>query len=41
MVQKQKKHCLHAEAGASLKNDEVIFYDEATVLLNYIVEFEL
>lgn len=33
-------NCLHAHAGASLKNDEIIFYDEAAVLLNYIVEFE-
>lgn len=32
-------HCLHAHAGTSLKNDEIIFYDENAVLLNYIVEF--
>lgn len=31
--------CLHAHAGAQLYNDEVIFYDEDAVLLNYIVEF--
>jgi len=32
--------CVHAHAGTQLRNDEVIFYDESAVLLNYIVEFE-
>lgn len=31
--------CLHAHAGISLKNDEIVFYSESAVLLNYIVEF--
>ena len=30
--------CLHAHKGY-LKNDEIVFYDENAVLLNYIVEF--
>lgn len=32
-------NCLHAHAGSSLKNDEIIFYDEDSIVLNYIVEF--
>lgn len=31
--------CVHAHAGVALRNDEIIFYDESAVLLNYIVEF--
>lgn len=31
--------CVHAHAGSALLNDEIIFYDEAAMLLNYIVEF--
>ena len=34
------KNCVHAHAGSYLRNDEIIFYDEDAVLLNYIVEFE-
>lgn len=30
---------LHAVKGISLRADEIVFYDEAAVLLNYIVEF--
>ena len=33
------KNCVHAEAGPSLLNDEIVFYNEDAVLLNYIVEF--
>lgn len=33
-------NCLHAHAGTSLRADEIVFYDEAAVLLDYIVEFE-
>lgn len=34
-------NCLHAEpARTGLRNDEIVFYDEASVCLNYIVEFE-
>lgn len=31
--------CLHAHAGTVLRADEIVFYDEAAVLLDYIVEF--
>ena len=33
------KDCVHAHAGTQLKNDEIVFYDEDAVCLNYIVEF--
>ena len=33
------KNCVHAHAGSQLRNDEIIFYDEAAVLLQYVVEF--
>lgn len=33
------KNCIHAHAGVALRNDEIIFYDEDAVCLNYIVEF--
>lgn len=38
------KNCVHARSGlnighTTLRNDEVVFYDEAAMLLNYIVEF--
>lgn len=32
--------CVHAHAGVDLLNDEIIFYNEAAVLLNYIVTFK-
>ena len=35
-----KCDCLHAHAGSSLRNDEIIFYNEEAMLLQYIVEFE-
>ena len=34
------KDCVFAHAGRCLRNDEVVFYDEDAVLLNYLVEFE-
>lgn len=40
MVSDAKANCLHAHKGASLMNDEIIFYDEDAILLNYIVEFK-
>lgn len=40
MVSDAKANCLHAHKGASLMNDEIIFYDENAILLNYIVEFK-
>jgi poly [ADP-ribose] polymerase len=33
------KSCVHAKAGKSLRNDEIVFYDEAQMTINYIVEF--
>lgn len=36
----QGKNCVHAHAGTALKNDEIIFYDEAAMVLKYIVKFE-
>ena len=33
-------NCVHAHAGSQLYNDEIVFYDENAMLLNYIVEFE-
>ena len=37
----ERATCLRRVYGAIIvKNDEIIFYDEAAVLLNYIVEFE-
>ena len=33
------KNCVHAHAGTQLRNDEIVFYDEDAVCLNYIVEF--
>lgn len=33
-------NCVHAHAGPQLYNDEIIFYNEDAILLNYIVEFE-
>lgn len=38
-LKQQNKNCVHAHAGPYLKNDEIIFYDENSVLLNYLVEF--
>lgn len=32
-------NCVHAHAGSQLYNDEIVFYDENAMLLNYIVEF--
>ncbi|MFR5032015.1 MAG: hypothetical protein ACLUCI_11925 [Blautia hansenii] len=40
MVQAAKANCLHAHKGISLQNDEIIFYHEDAMLLNYIVEFK-
>ena len=31
--------CVHAHAGSYLRNDEIIFYNEAAMLLTYLVEF--
>ena len=34
------KNCVHAHAGAQLRNDEIVFYNEDAMLLMYLVEFE-
>ncbi len=39
LVAKNGCNSLHAHAGASLQADEIVLYDEAAVLLSYIVEF--
>lgn len=33
------KDCVHAQAGLYLRNDEIIFYDESAMVLQYLVEF--
>lgn len=33
------RNCIHAHAGSVFRNDEILFYDEASILLQYIVEF--
>jgi poly [ADP-ribose] polymerase len=33
-------NCVHAHAGPSLRNDEIIFYNEDSIVLNYIVKFK-
>lgn len=33
------KNCVHAHAGTQLLNDEIIYYSESAMVLNYIVEF--
>ncbi len=44
-LDRESKNCVHAKAGmtmgfsGTLKNDEIVFYDESALLLNYIVEF--
>ena len=39
-LKNHKKDCVHAEGGScGLRNDEIIFYDEAAMCLRYVVEF--
>ena len=40
MLQSTGNNCVHAHAGQALLNDEIIFYDESAMLLQYIVEFK-
>jgi len=39
-LQRRQKgaHCLHAHAGKSLRNDEIIFYKENQMTIKYLVE---
>ena len=39
-MKKKGCDCLHAHAGISLRNDEIVLYHEAAIVLNYIVEFK-
>jgi len=39
-LQKQKYDCVHAHGGYYLRADEIVFYDEAAVCLNYLVIFK-
>ena len=39
IVKSNGKNCVHAHAGTQLRNDEIIYYSEDAMLLNYIVEF--
>ena len=39
-LRKNHKDCVHAHAGQILHADEIIFYNEAAILMNYIVEFK-
>jgi len=34
-------NCVHAHAGPQLLNDEIIYYDEDAMVLNYLVEFNI
>lgn len=34
------KNCVHAHAGYALRNDEIIYYKESAMVLNYIVVFK-
>lgn len=35
----EHKNCLHAKAGSSLRADEIVFYDDKAMVMNYLVEF--
>ena len=39
MLQNMGKDCVHAHAGNQLYRDEIIYYNEDAMVLNYIVEF--
>lgn len=39
-VRAQGKNCVHAHTGNYLRNDEIIYYSENAMVLNYIVAFE-
>lgn len=33
------KNCVHAERGAQLRNDEIVYYSESAMVLRYLVRF--
>lgn len=39
ILKNNNKNCVHAHAGQVLRNDEIIYYNEDAMVLNYIVEF--
>ena len=39
-MEARRCNSLHAHAGRNLLADEIVVYDEAAVVLNYIVEFK-
>ena len=39
ILDSKNKNCIHAHAGENLYRDEIVFYDENAILLQYIVEF--
>ena len=34
------KNCVHAHKGIQLRNDEIIYYNEKAMVLNYVVRFK-
>lgn len=39
-LRKQKAHCVHAEAGTQLVNDEIIVYRDDQVTIRYLIELQ-
>lgn len=39
ILDRQGCNCVYAHTGSYLRNDEIVFYNESAILLNYIVEF--
>lgn len=40
-LKKKSKNCVHAHGGdCGLRNDEIIFYDEAAMVLRFVVQFQ-
>lgn len=39
ILKEKGKSCVHAHAGSSLLNDEIVFYSEDAMVLQYLVEF--
>ena len=36
---REGKNCVHAERGAQLRNDEIVYYSESAMVLRYLVRF--
>ena len=39
ILRQRNKNCVHAHKGTYLYNDEIVFYHEDAILLNFLVEF--